>query len=90
MQMRDNTSALCFMQSLFRTRWLHREEYRSARHRPMRLPFMGVPPHPLHRGSTRPPGTPFIIGTRLHLVHHHIPSTAKRHHNRLPPTEAAL
>lgn len=58
----EATAGACGWKSLFRTRWLHREEYRSARHRPMRLPFMGVPPHPLHRGGTRPPGTPFIIG----------------------------
>ena len=51
--------------ALFGTRWLHREEYRSARRRPMRLPYMGAPPHPLHQLG-RPPGTPFIIGSPAH------------------------
>jgi hypothetical protein len=51
--------------ALFGTRWLHREEYRSARRRPMRLPYMGAPPHPLLQLG-RPPGTPFIIGSPAH------------------------
>jgi hypothetical protein len=53
--------------ALFRARWRHREEYRTARHRPMRLPYIGAPPHPLSRFG-RPPGTPFIIGVHTDAV----------------------
>lgn len=44
-------------------RWRNREEYRSARRRPMRFPYVAPPANPLRPfGGGNPPGTPFIIG----------------------------
>lgn len=54
---------ICSRSLLCCRRWANREEYRSARRRPMRFPHMPPPANPLRPfGCRNPPGMPFIIG----------------------------